>query len=186
MPKLNPPPEFDFSKPGSWPEWKRRSDRYRLATELDEKAQRKQVNSLLYCMGHEAEKIYENFHLAVEVPENAAEGTVADAYNFDTVIRRFDTYFVPRRNVIFERARFHQRHQKEGESAENFYRALLELSENCNFHDRNEEIRDQMVVSILDKDVRIELQGIADLTLEYALDRIRSYELLKNQNESTY
>ena len=39
-----------------------------------------------------------------------------------TVIGRFNAYFEPKRNVIHERAKFHNRNQKEGESVEEYMR----------------------------------------------------------------
>ena len=63
-------------------------------------------------MGHEAEKIYSSFQLPTTVPAPAA-GTdanvaadanaatpVADADNFDLVMKQFDSYFILKRNVI--------------------------------------------------------------------------------------
>lgn len=75
--------------------------------------------------------------------------------DFDVVLAKFDEYFVPRRNVIHEWACFHQRIQRPGEKAETFIRALYELSEHCDFSaNREENIRDRIVVGILDKDVK--------------------------------
>lgn len=61
MAKCKSPPEFDFTKPETWPTWRRRFDRYRSATELSEKAGKIQVDSLLYIMGPEAESLYDSF-----------------------------------------------------------------------------------------------------------------------------
>ena len=74
-----------------------------------------------------------------------------NADNFDLVMKRIDAYFIPKRNVIHECAKFHLRVQQAGENAESFYRSLMELSETCDFKDKNEEIRDRLVIGILDK-----------------------------------
>ena len=58
----------------------------------------------------------------------------------------------------------------------------MELSETCDFKDKNEEIRDRHVIGILDKE-SLELQLKADLTLENCIDRVRNSEMLKKQNE---
>ena len=42
----------------------------------------------------------------------------------------------------------------------------MELSETCDFKDKNEEIRDRLVIGILDKELSLELQLKADLTLK--------------------
>ena len=61
-------------------------------------------------MGREAEKIYSSFQLATTVPSPtvgadaaaAAADTAAvpDADNFGLVMKRFDAYFIPKRNII--------------------------------------------------------------------------------------
>ena len=58
MAKLGPPEKFDFTCPGQWLMWRRRLDRYRVATKLDRDSGVVQVNTLLYAMGSEAEAIY--------------------------------------------------------------------------------------------------------------------------------
>ena len=59
----------------------------------------------------------------------------------------------------------------------------MELSETCDFKDKNEEIRDRLVIGILDKELSLELQLKADLTLENCVDRFRNSEMVKKQNE---
>ena len=181
MPKFNPPDSFQFDKPADWPEWKQHFLRFRSATKLDRETPTVQVSSLVYAMGREAQKIYSSFQLATTVP---AAPTGADADNFGLVMKRFDAYFIPKRNVIHERAKFHLRVQQAGENAESFYRSLMELSETCDFKDKNEEIQDRLVIGILDKELSLDLQLKADLTLENCIDRVRNSEMVKKQNEN--
>ena len=58
----------------------------------------------------------------------------------------------------------------------------MELLETCDFKDRNEEIQDRLVIGILDKELSLELQLKADLTLENCVDRVRNSEMVKRQN----
>ena len=142
-------------------------------------------------MGSEAEKIYTSFQLATTVPAPAAGAAAAataatavpNADNFDLVMKRFDAYFIPKGNVIHERAKFHLRVQQAGKNAESFYRSQMELSETCDFKEKNEEIRDRLVIGILDKELSLELQSKADLTLENCIDMVRNSEMVKKQNE---
>ena len=53
----------------------------------------------------------------------------------------------------------------------------------CNFKEKNEEIRDRLVIGILDKELSLELQLKADLTLENCIDRVRNSEMVNKQNE---
>lgn len=83
-------------------------------------------------MGYEAENIIKSFTFTMEESEG----------DFDDILKKFDKYFVPQKNAIHERAPFYQQMQKPDEKAENFIRALYELSENCDFGSkRNENIR---------------------------------------------
>ena len=52
---LQPPTPFSFGKSEEWPKWKRRFEQYREAFGLAEKGEQRQVSTLLYCLGEEAE-----------------------------------------------------------------------------------------------------------------------------------
>lgn len=85
--------------------------------------------------------------------------------------------------MIYERARFHQRRQGEGETVEAFVRGLYELSEHCNFGQlKDEYIRDRIVIRLRDKSLSEKLQLQGTLTLARAIEMARSHELIKNQN----
>ena len=124
MPSFKPPQQFNFREPQGWPEWRSQFQRFGTASELTDKSGEVQTSSLIYSMGPEAEKIFSLFGLAD-----------AEANDFHTVIGRFNDYFEPKRNVIHERATFHKRNQKEGESVEEYIRHLYELSEHVDFAD---------------------------------------------------
>ena len=50
--------------------------------------------------------------------------TEEESTDFSQVLQKFNEFFGVRHNVIFERARFNQRNQLPGESAETYFRAL--------------------------------------------------------------
>jgi transposase InsO family protein len=172
MAKFNPPESFSFDKPTEWTDWKRRFERYRTATELNKKSGEVQVCSLVYAMGSEAENIFKSFTFTDPGHQN----------NYNIVMEKFDEYFFPRRNVIHERAVFHQRVQRPGEPAETFIRALYDLSEHCEFGEgRDENIRDRIVVGIQDKEQSRKLQLMADLTLAQTIQSVRQSETVNMQ-----
>ena len=93
-------------------------------------------------MGSRAEDILLTFGL-----------NAADAKKYSVVRDRFEKHFVVRRNVIFERARFHQRAQGEGESIENFlvHDDLYMMIDNCEYGAMRDDIlRDRIVIGICD------------------------------------
>ena len=177
MAKFPPPANFDFSRPNEWPEWRARFERFRIATRLDQEDGVVQVSSLIYAMGREADKIFSAFNFAA-----VAEGENDPRDDFDIVLGKFDEHFVPKRNVIHERAKFYNRSQQAGESVEEFLRSLRELAATCDFRDREEEsIRDRIVLGLQDSDVSQKLQLEAELDLKSAVDTARHYELVKAQ-----
>lgn len=98
MAKFSPPESFHSSHPELWPDWKHRFHRFRIVTKLDKESE-VQACTLLYSLGKEAEHIVSTFVYVAEGDEN----------RYNIVLEKLDNYFVPKVNVIHERARFHQR-----------------------------------------------------------------------------
>ena len=103
MAKFNPPENFNFERPSEWPAWKQRFSRYRSATKLGAEDGEVQVSTLIYAMGNEAENIFKTFTFTGDEKDD----------DFKTVLAKYDAYFIPKRNLIHERACFYQRGQKD-------------------------------------------------------------------------
>ena len=74
-----------------------------------------------------------------------------DSKKYSVVEGKFESHFVPRRNVIFERAKFNQRRQEDGETVDAFITDLYRLAEYCDYKVlQGEMIRDRIVVGIRD------------------------------------
>ena len=56
-----------------------------------------------------------------------------DAVTYATVVEQFDSHYIKKRNVIFERVRFNQRKQQEYETIENFIASLYKLAGHCQY-----------------------------------------------------
>ena len=126
-------------------------------------------------MGMEAETIFKSLSFSADT----------DKDKFDVVLQKFEEHFIPKRNVIYERAKFHQRMQHEGETIEVYVRALFDLSQYCEFRDnRDDFIRDKLVIGLRDRSLSEKLQLTKDLTLDVAIDMSRHHELIKSQNVS--
>ena len=110
---LEPPERFDFKHPDLWPKWRRRFAQYLAATGLESEGDTRKISTLLYCMGEEGDDVLTSMNI-----------TAAGQKKFDTVLSKFDAFFDVRKNVIYERARFNQRNQKEGETAEQYITVL--------------------------------------------------------------
>ena len=90
-----------------------------------------------------------------------------------------------RKNVIFERARLNQRHQGEGETADEFIAARYNLADNSQYVVlKLELIRDRLVAGIRDSSLSQRLQLDPELTLEKAQTIISQKEAVKDQQET--
>jgi len=166
MAKFRQPEEFDFKNPEAWPTWKRRFERFRIATKLSSEDESVQVSSLIYAMGNEADDIHAQFTFT----------NADDSMKWTPVVDKFDAYFKPHKNVIHNRALFHKRRQQPTESIEEFYRELHRLADTCDFANKSEAIRDIFVIGITDSEIAKKLQLTQDLTLADAIRQARQAE----------
>ena len=176
------PEKFNFSRTEDWPEWIHRFERYRQASELTKKDDTLQINTLIHAMGHQAEDILTSLKL-----------TQDELKKYDTIKAKLDSYFVIRRNVIFERSEFNKRVQLENETVDSFVTDLHCMAEHCQFGDINDElIRDRLVIGLRDTRLAGRLQLDPELTLENAVNQARQPEAVKKQqvhlrdNQSSY
>ena len=169
--QVAPPERFNFSRPDEWPKWISRFERFRCASGLNEKGEEAQVHTLVYSMGDEADDILSSFRL-----------TEQNRKKYEIVKEKFNTHFVKRRNTIFERAKFKQRRQEEGESADSFIMDLYRLAEHCGYEGLHDEmVRDRIVVGLRNAALSEKLQMDPDLTLEKAVTSARQTEEIKKQ-----
>lgn len=74
-------------------------------TKLDKEDDSVQVSTLIHALGGEAENIFSSFTFSAK----------GDHKNYELVLKKFDSYFISKRNVIHERACFYQHVQRAGE-----------------------------------------------------------------------
>ena len=97
---LEAPAQFNFRNPDEWSKWRKRFEQYRFASKLDGESQARQISTLMYCLGEEAESVLDSTSPTTEEKTSYAE-----------VLKKFDGYFKVRKNVIYERAKFNRRNQ---------------------------------------------------------------------------
>ena len=171
--QIPPPKNFTFSKPEEWPKWIRRFQWFRVASGLGEKSSENQVNTLVYTMGDPADDILSSFGL-----------TDKEMKSYDIVVDKFERYFIKKRNVIFERAKFNQRKQEDGESVNDFVTALYCLSEHCQYGElRDEMIRDRIVVGLRDSGLSEKLNLKQTSHLKKQLQRLIRKSPTRNNRE---
>lgn len=172
-PAVRPPSELDFSKPEQWKLWIKRFERYLSVSNLSGKSEREKIDVLCYVMGEKSEEI-----LAQILPNMSIETT------YEIVKGKFNEYFAPRRNVVFERYKFNSRIQQCGESADSFITALYTLAEACEFGNLKDDlIRDRIVIGIRDTRTSERLQLVSDLTVNKATEMARQAEIQSREGK---
>ena len=133
--QITPSEQFNFNQPDEWPKWICHFERFRDASGLSQKGEVYQFNALVYCMGDTADDILCSLGLSDD-----------EKKVYETMKIKLESHFVKRRNVIFERCKFNQRKQEEGESVDSFITALHGLGEHCNYAALRSKIESLLVV----------------------------------------
>nr|XP_015910100.2 uncharacterized protein LOC107441381 [Parasteatoda tepidariorum] len=143
-----------------------------LATEKDEKPDRKKIAILLNLLGNEGVEVFTTF--TFEGDESSEKYT--------DVVAKFQEYCVPRRNIVFESYKFFSCSQQEGQSFDVYLTQLKTLAASCEFSTQEESlIRDRVVVGIRDKVLQERLLREQQLTLQKAAEYVRASEVSKEQ-----
>ena len=125
-------------------------------------------------MGDEADDLLLSFHLSDQ-----------DADNYDIVFQKFADHYGGKRNLVYERVKFHQRSQQPGESIDGYITDLFRLAERCNFKQLHDEmIRDRLVAGVPDTALSQKLQLDPSLTLDKALAQARQKETVRTQQST--
>ena len=151
--------------------WGRLLESFRIASGLSKENEDSQVNVLIYSMGDTADYLLLSFDLSE-----------ADRKKYKPVKDKFDLHFVIKKNVIYERAKFNMRSQKEGEPVDSFITDLYAPVEFCNFGNlRDELIRDRLAVVSSINNCQRSYKLDVDLTLEKAIIQARQKETIRKQ-----
>lgn len=102
--------------------------------------------------------------------------------SFDELIKLFDEYFHPRKNIVYERFVFNQIIQKSNERIDEFILSLKMQATSCEFLEHDNMIRDRLVPGVTDTELRRDLLRQSDLTLEIATKYCRAYESSHHQS----
>ena len=117
---LQSPAKFNFRNPDKRLKWRMRFEQFHVVSSMASKSEERQISTLLYCLGKEAEDVLTSTNISND-----------DRKQSDQVLGKMDEFFKVRKNVIFERARFNQRTQRDGETAKEFITCLYSLAADC-------------------------------------------------------
>lgn len=125
----------------NWKFFKRKSEIYLKASKNNLEESEYQVSLLLSVIGDRALKVFNNFTFSTE----------ADKNKFIIVIKKFDEYFMPEKNITYEWHTFFLRHQRDGESIDTYVTDVRDLSSSCEFSTLTDSlIKDKVILGIKD------------------------------------
>ncbi|KAF0723562.1 Uncharacterized protein FWK35_00028038 [Aphis craccivora] len=164
------PHELSFSGnvAQNWKEWYQQFNIYLIASNKDEENDIRKINILLNLIGPQGVKIYNNF--------KKKEKT-----NFDTVVRAFNQYCEPRKNIIFQRYKFGCCIQQEGKSFDDFLTELKTLAATCEYKEEDNMIRDRIVFGVKDPEIKDKLLTISNLSMDKAEEICKTTEATKQE-----
>ena len=151
----------------NWKKFNQRFELFAIATLPDDITSKQKTAALLTAAGEEAITVYNNFVFTDD----------AHKWDFTRVCTKFSEYCNPKKNNVFERYQFWE-HQKGSQSYDQFVTELKRRAEDCDFHDNEKTklIRDKLIFSITDIELKKKLLAIDDLSLDKALELTRIHE----------
>ena len=181
---IKAPAALDFvNAQESWNDWIQRFQRYRFASGLEEKAVQRQIDTLIYIMGDQAEKVYTQ----LEVQQPTEEQVTANAHQlFDNTVRAFTEYFNPTNNQLHYSIMMSNCQQKKGQSNEEFIRELYEIAGKCGFQETEKTLmlKMRLLAGMSDKSLARELQLDSEVSIATIKSKMHAKEtILKNQQK---
>ncbi|XP_030851255.1 uncharacterized protein K02A2.6-like [Strongylocentrotus purpuratus] len=157
----------------NWKRFKQRFELYNVASGMSKTEEKAQTSMLLHVIGEEALDIYNTFQF---------EEDTGDEMKLEKVLKKFENYCMPKRNVTFERHKFFTRSQHKNETTDQYATELRNRAKSCDFGDLKDSlIRDRIICGIVNSMVRERLLRQDDLTLDKTLQLCRSAETTRAQ-----
>ncbi|GBO25705.1 hypothetical protein AVEN_236733-1 [Araneus ventricosus] len=141
------------------------------ATSLNAKPESQKVAILLHVIGEECLEIYNTFN------------EVSSA-SMNEILAKFEAYFVPQRNITYERQKLFLHAQREGQSVDDFIKKVRKQLRNCDYGSLGDSILvDQLVRGMSESRLRERHLRVPDLDIIKGVDMCRAAETSKLQAE---
>ncbi len=155
----------------NWRLWKEEFDIYLRAKELVNKPEDVRVAILLNSIGRDARERYNHFTWDAE----------ADRHQYGRVIAKFDEHFRGKRRLMFSRYKFWSYEDPEGQELMEYVTTLRTLADQCEFTERDNMIRDKLVFSLKDLQLKERLLDVDILTLQTTIEKCQSAETTRKE-----
>ena len=176
MDQLKPPSSLLLSGnlAENWRRWEQRFKLYMTASGANEKDEEVKVAILLHTIGEDALDLFNTFTFADD-----EDGTV------DGILKAFEAYCSPEKNVVFERYQFWSHAMADGLPVDKFVTELRQKSKSCEFGiSETDMIRDKLVFSLNNAALKERLLREKDLNLAKAVTLCRASEAARSQMQA--
>nr|XP_006822924.1 PREDICTED: uncharacterized protein K02A2.6-like [Saccoglossus kowalevskii] len=147
-----------------WTKWVKRFETYLVAQGITDDKRKRAL--LLYSAGGEVADIFDT------LPDTGDE--------FKQALEALNKYFVPKVNKAYEVYVFRNASQKPGETLDSYNARLRQLAKTCTFHNEDEEIKSQIVLSTTS--ARLRRRALREnVSLKDILDAGRAFEISERQ-----
>ena len=168
-----------------WKSWIQNYNIYESASEIEVKSQQIQIATFLNIIGQEGIDIYNSFDDSeIEELIDGKTNKIKGKENLNWIKNKFQEYFIPKRNITYERYTFNIREQQ-NKNIETYYAELKKLAKSCEFGElTNSLIKDRMIIGMKDDTLRQRfLQESTDreLSAEKVVEAIQIKEISKTQ-----
>ena len=158
----------------NWRRWKQRYELFMTATEASKKSAKIQSSMLLHLIGEDALEVFNTFEF----------GSEKDKEKPVEILKKFDEYCNPKRNLTVERHIFNSRMQHLSESIDKYITDLRLKVKTCEYGTMADEmIKDRIVVGVHSDIIPGRLLREKDLCLTKAIDICKAAEASTKQLE---
>ena len=158
-----------------WKEWVRRFENFLIACAITTAVRQKAL--LLHFGGKKVIEIFDKLD-TTPIPADAATNRPAEN-EYDTALRVLNAHFNPKINVTYNRHVFKSKKQADGETVDQFHTRLSALANGCQFHDKDEEIKSQIILLCKSRKLRAEALNNPTWNLTTLLEKATTFELTK-------
>ncbi|XP_055388193.1 uncharacterized protein LOC129616589 [Condylostylus longicornis] len=173
--KLNNITHMDFTSTNlsdTWKCWILQFQIYLTASDLNGESDTRKVAMFLHSLGPDAIPVFNSFGLNLETTK------------YDEIVKKFDEYCSPKKNIAMERHKFFTRTQQPGETVTEFITNLKNLSKSCELGSlQNDIVKDIFIcgLNIEHQKIRDKLLQDGNITCDKALEIAVLMEHTKSQ-----
>lgn len=155
----------------NWQIWLANFKNYLVASETYLKDEKIQCARLLHFMGENALQI-----------NNTLKISDKEKDNLQVLIQKFDNYFTPKRNLVYERYKFFT-YKQTNEATDQYITELKTKAKSCEFKTLEEDlIKTQLIIGIRNNILREKLLEQNDMKLDKVIEQCSVFEMTKVQS----